>query len=263
MGKYLYLLKYEAKTIVRTPINLFMCLFPVIILMLSAFVFPLIFQSMNPADEAALRMTMLLLLIIVLTTGGYFLAAMATFLLLEHKDENTLKTIAVTPAGASGYVRFKMIYVYIMAVIGIVLILLGTKLIAGDKYSVGGISLFENVSVLEMLSFAAVSALMIPALALFQGAFAKNKVEGFAYIKGTGIIALVPVVLILEVFQGGLQYVLGIFPNFWAVKGIMLLFFPIQNSANLSYPIYLLIGAVYSMIMIYTAYRMFLKKTEY
>lgn len=263
MNKYIALLKYETRTIVRTPINLFMCLFPVIVLLLSAFVFPLIFRSMNPADEAALRVAMLLMLVVILAIGSYFLAAMATFLLLEHKDDNSLKTIAVTPIGASGYIRFKMLYVYIMAFLSMILILVGTKYIAGDQYAVGSIMLFHNVSVLEIVAFSAVSALLVPALALFQGAFAKNKVEGFAFIKGTGIIAIVPVVLVMDVFQGGLQYALGVFPNFWAIKGMMLRFLPIGNPADLSFPLYLLVGAAYGVLLILVAYRLFLKKAAY
>jgi len=188
---------------------------------------------------------------------------MGTFLLLEHKDENTLKTIAVTPVGAPGYIRFKVLYIYIMAVLSVILVLLGTKFIAGDKYVIGAVSLFDNVSVLDILLFAVVSAMMVPAFTLFQSAFAKNKVEGFAYVKGSGIIAVIPVLLILDVFQGGLQYVLGIIPSFWSLKGIMLLFFPIENSSNLSFPLYLLIGAVYGAAIIYAAYRAFLKKIQY
>jgi fluoroquinolone transport system permease protein len=263
MNKYLALLRYETKTIVRTPINLFMCLFPVVILLLAAFVFPLIFRSMNPADEAALRIAMLLMLVIILAIGSYFLAAMATFLLLEHKDENSLKTIAVTPLGASGYLRFKMAYVYVMAFLGMLLILIGTKYIAGHHYAIGPLSLFENVSVPEIIAFSAVSTLLVPALALFQGAFAKNKVEGFAFIKGTGLVAVVPVLMVMDVFQGGPQYALGVFPNFWAIKGMMLEFLPIGNAANLSFPFYLLIGAAYSILLIIVAYRLFLKKAAY
>ena len=36
---------------------------------------------------------------------------------------------------------------------------------------------------------------------LLQGAFARNKVEGFALIKGSGILALVPALVVLETFQ--------------------------------------------------------------
>ena len=111
MSKYLSLLKYEGKTIVRDPMNLYMCLFPIIVLFLSSFVFPMIFESIDPTQAAALKMTMLLLLVIILAFGSFFLAAMTTFLLLEHKDEHTLNTIAVTPVGTSGYLKFKIAYI--------------------------------------------------------------------------------------------------------------------------------------------------------
>ena len=263
MLKYMSLFKYEMKTIVRDPINLYMVVFPFIILLLSSYVFPLIFRSMDQSEVATIKMTMLLILVVILAFGSFVLAAMASFLLLEHKDECTLNTIAVTPIGASGYLKFKMTYVYIMSVISTIIILGGTKLIAGDAYSIGGVSLFDNIKTQHIISFALVSGIFAPALALFQGAFAKNKVEGFAFIKGTGILILIPALMFLDAFQGGLQFILGIFPNFWVLKGIMLQLFPIENTANLSYPVYLIIGAVYNVLILLAFYRLFLRKTQY
>jgi fluoroquinolone transport system permease protein len=102
-----------------------------------------------------------------------------------------------------------------------------------------------------------------PALALFQGAFARNKVEGFAFIKGTGILAMVPALMILDAFQGGMQYVLGIFPNFWAIKGTLLQLLPNSDSANLSTATYFLIGVAYNLFILFAAYRLFLRKAQY
>lgn len=263
MGKYLSLFKYEVKTIIRDPINIYMCLFPIIILLLSSYVFPMIFESMDPMQETVLKVTMLLLIVIILAFGPFFLAAMAAFLLLDHKDESTLSTIAVTPVGASGYLRFKMAYIYLMSVVGVVVILVGTKLLAGDKYSIMGVSVFNSIGLGHIIAFAAVNSLFTPALALLQGAFAKNKVEGFAMIKGTGMLALVPALMVLETFQGRLQYVLGIFPNFWAIKGMLVKFMPITMSADLSYPVYLLIGAAYNLLLLAAAYRLFLRRADY
>ena len=118
MSKYLSLLRYESKTIVRDPMNLYMCLFPIVMLFLASFVFPLIFESADLLQETMLKAAMLLLLVVILAFGSFFLAAMATFLLLEQKDEHTLHTIAVTPVGAGGYLRFKMAYIYVMSVQG-------------------------------------------------------------------------------------------------------------------------------------------------
>ena len=144
------------------------------------------------------------------------------------------------------------------------IVLYGTKLIASDQYKVGGVSLFDHVGAAQILAFAAAAnGLFVSALSLFQSAFVQNKVEGFAFIKGTGIIALVPALLILDSFKGGAQYALGVLPNFWAIKGVMLELLPIDNSANLSYPLYLLIGAGYSLLILFATYRIFLKRVDY
>lgn len=81
----------------RDPVNIYMCLFPILVLALSSFVFPMILEAIDPMQKTVLKITMLLLLVVILALGSFFLAAMATFLLLEHKDEHTLNTIAVTP----------------------------------------------------------------------------------------------------------------------------------------------------------------------
>ncbi len=263
MGKYLALFKYEAKTIWRDPINLYMCAFPLIMLVLAAFVFPMMFQSMGALQGTMLKAVMLLLLIVILAFGSFFLAAMATFLLLEQKDENTLHTIAVTPLGTPGYLKFKMTYIYLMSVLGNIVVLLGTKLIAADKYSIMGVSLLRQINLLHMVSFAAVNSLFTLVLSLLQGALAKNKVEGFAFIKGTGILALLPALLVLEAFQGNLQYVLGVFPNFWVIKGMLVQFMPMELGGNLTFPVYLIIGGAYNLLLLAAAYRLFLKKAQF
>jgi fluoroquinolone transport system permease protein len=260
MKKYLYLLKYEVKTILRDPLSLYMCSFPLILLILATAVFPFIFKSMDAANDAALRVTMLIVLLVVLTLGSFFLSFLTALLLVENKDEHTLAAIAVTPAGTSGYIRFKLVYIYIMSIISAMLVLFGTKYIAGGEYAIRGVSLFDNLSAAHIISFALVNGLFVPALALFQSTFAKNKVEGFAFIKATGIAALVPVLLVLDSFRDGLQYVLGALPNFWTVKGILLELFPIESSANLSFPVYLAIGAGYNLLLLFIMYRMFLKR---
>jgi fluoroquinolone transport system permease protein len=263
MRKYFYLLKYELKTILRDPLSLYMCSFPVILLILATTVFPLIFRSMGAANDATLRVTMLIVLLIVLTLGSFFLSFLTALLLVENKDEHTLATIAVTPVGTSGYIRFKMAYIYVMSILSTMLVLFGTKYIAGGEYAIRGVSLFDNLNAAEIISFALVNGLFVAALALFQSSFAKNKVEGFAFIKATGIVALVPILLVLGSFRDGLQYALGVLPNFWAIKGIMLELFPIESSANLSFPLYLAIGAGYNLLLLFVMYRTFLRKTEY
>jgi fluoroquinolone transport system permease protein len=245
VGKYFGLLKYEANTIIRDPVNVYMFLFPVLMLLMSSFWFPVLFESIDPAQEARLKMSMLLVLVVILVFGTFFLAAMATFLLVEQKDESTMTDL------------------YLASVVGNIVVLQGTKLLARDKYTIMGIRVLDNIGISHIVSFAVVGGLFTPALGLMQAAFAKNKVEAFAFVKGTGILGLIPALMVLEAFQGDMQYVLGVFPNFWAVKGMLLQLMPVGHTANLSYPAYLAIGGVYNLILIIAAYRFFLKKAQY
>ncbi len=80
MKKLLGLLKYEAKTIFRDPLNFYMCLFPLIILVLSGYVFPKIFGSLDLMQEVMLKAATMLFLIIILAFSSFFIGAMATFL---------------------------------------------------------------------------------------------------------------------------------------------------------------------------------------
>jgi len=263
MRKYMFLLKYEARTIFRDPINLFMCIFPLLFLGLSAFVFPRVLKSAGFIEALTLKTTLLIAIVMILTMGGFFVGAMATFLLLEHKDEHTLHTIAATPLGLTGYLKFKLTYIYLLTVLSCLLVLLGTKWLAGDAYKIGNISLFDKIGFWHIITFSLSSSMFAPALALTQAAFAKNKVEGFAWIKGAGIIAMVPILLLLPAFSGGLQYTLGIFPNFWAAKGILQVLYPFDSPANISYELYLAIGTAYNLLILCTSFRFFVKRQQY
>jgi hypothetical protein len=150
-----------------------------------------------------------------------------------------------------------------MSIISTMLVLFGTKYIASDEYAIRSLSLFDRLDTSEIISFALVNGLFVAALSLFQSSFAKNKVEGFAFIKATGIVALVPILLVLKSFRDELQYVFAILPNFWAVKGILLELFPTENDVNLSFPLYLTIGAGYNLILLLVMYRTFIRKTEF
>jgi fluoroquinolone transport system permease protein len=263
MKKYLSLLKYEWRTIIRDPMQIFLMAFPFILVLMGVYLFPMILGTVDGAQDDAMRVVTLILLLMLMAIGTFMVGSMGSFLLLEHKDEKTMNTIAVTPIGSSGYLTFKTVYLYVLAVVSIIIVLLGTKLLAAEKYLIGGISLFERISVWHILAFSAVSGLFAPALALFQGALAKNKVEGFALMKGMGIMAMIPLLMLLNAFSGGLQYVLGIFPNFWSLKAMMIQLYPASTDANLSFTLYMLIGFVYSLAIVALSYRAFLKKVQF
>ncbi len=263
MNKHLSLMRYEARTLVRDPFQLLMLLFPFLMLSLSVLAFPAIIRSIGEGNEAAAKITMLLLLIMIMSFGTLITGAMGSFMLLEQKDEKTINTIAVTPIGISGYLVFKLIYLYILAATSIMLVMFGTGYFAKEAYSIGGISLFDNIETWQLLVYSFVAALFAPALALLQASLAKNKVEGFALVKGTGIIALLPMLIILDSFKGGLQYVLGIFPNFWSTKALFNELMGTSSASDLDFIWYMVIGAVYSLVILVVSYKIFIKKIQF
>jgi len=260
--KYLTLFRYEVKTIYRDIFQIFLLLFPILLLLMSVLLFPAVFRSIGE-NEAVVRYTTLIMIIMLVSFGTFLVGAMGSFLLLEHKDEKTINTISVTPFGLKGYLLFKIVYIYVFAVISILIVILGTKLLASGEYVIAGVSLFENIDFLHILTYSLVAGLFAPALALFQAAFAKNKVEGFAIMKLSGMAAMIPVIMVLETFRNGLQYVLGIFPNFWAVKAFMLELYPVGGSADLPYYAYLGVGAVFSLVILGLCNGIFQKKVQY
>lgn len=262
MNKYFVLLKYELKTIYKDVFQIFLLLFPIIIMILGAFVFPYVFKSIGE-NEVALRYTTLIVIIMLVSMGTFLVGAMGSFMLLEHKDEHTISTISVTPMGLSKYLRFKIIYIYIFALLNILIILFGIKIFAADEYLIGTVSLFENINTWHILSYSVVAAIFAPALALFQATYAKNKVEGFAIMKISSMAALIPIIMIFETFKNGLQYILGIFPNFWSIKALMNEFYPTNSEVNLPYYAYLLIGAAFSLFVLAICYKNFKRKVQY
>lgn len=267
MKKYLSLLRYEFKNILKDKMNAFMLIYPLFMLAMAVWLFPFIFRTPE-LQNASLEVTMLLIVVALLGFGYVIGGALLGFSLLDSKDEDTLQTIAVTPVGKRGYVNFKLIYVYAISVIGTVILLSGIKLFAIDDYALTinetTIRLFDNITHLEILWFALSSGILAPALGLLISGMAKNKIEGFAYMKSTGIIMLIPMLVLLEAFKGAKQYILGIFPNFWATQGVLLKLMPnfpmLSVAANANYYVYLGAGFAISLIYLGLAYKFFMKK---
>ncbi len=263
MSKYIRLFRFEFKGILRDPITMLLLAFPVLLLFLSCFVLPRVLQALPPMEALTAQGVTLLMIMMVAAFGGIMAGAMATFMLLDHKDEHTLHTIAATPLGLPGYLLFKMGYVFLSAAVSVFLVLTGTKLLAADAYTLLGMRLLDRLNMGHIIFFSLVSALNAPMLALLLGALAKNKVEGFAWIKGSGLLAFIPLLLLLPAFSGAKQYFLGIFPNFWASKALAIKLLADRDPANLGFTLYLSIGALYSALAIAGAWRLFLKKQQY
>ncbi|HOJ45158.1 MAG TPA: ABC transporter permease [Bacilli bacterium] len=264
MNKYWRLLGYELKTIIRDPLNLFMLIYPLFMLLIVGFILPasLTRGGLNQANPAY-SITMLITFVVTISIGGFVGGALLGFSLLENKDENTIHSIAVTPISTLGYVVFKTVYTFILAVLGNMFLIFGIKWWASDFYSFsyGPLTFgFDNLGYGQIIFFSLVSSLLVPAVGTLIASVAKNKIEGFAFMKSGGIIFMIPALVLLDAFSDWKQYLLGVTPNFWPVKALLNAALNNQGSQDLPFWAYLTIGGVYMLLLAVLSIYTFNKK---
>jgi len=267
MKKYLSLVKYEMKTLLKDPMSLFMLLYPFLMLFLMGFVLPAILERTADPDSAAVRITLLISFVVTLAVNGYVGGALLGFSLLENRDENTLVNIAVSPIRVSGYTAFKLVYAFLFGIFSNLVLLGGMVWIAKDAYVVmmpGGvrIGLLDGLTFGNILVFSLVSSLFAPTVALILGMVAKNKIEGFALMKSGGLVVMIPLLALLDAFADWKQYLLGIAPNFWPIKALLNLTLGTSNPADLPFWGYMTIGAGVQVLICALFFKLFLKKSE-
>lgn len=261
MGRYFRLLKFEFRHIVRDSMTQIMLVYPIMIMLVGAYLLPFILNEFGDADAG--QYTASVVIVLVLGSLAPFIGgAMFGFLLLDHRDENTLISIQVTPTSLSGYLGFKATYIYLLSVLSSVIVLTGVKGLSGDGYTVMGLNVWDGFTFLSILGYALVAAWLAPIFGLLLASLGKNKIEGFAYMKTLGVFALLPVLVVLEPLQDARQYLLGIMPSFWPLKGLMVDAGLLANRANLSFGVYLLIGLLWSLAVFVFFLRLFYHKVQ-
>jgi fluoroquinolone transport system permease protein len=266
MKKYLQLLSYEFKTLLRDPMNMFMFIYPLFMLGFVGWLIPTILvRSGIDTQGSEYALSLMVLFVLILAIGGFISGTLLGFSLLENKDEQTIKAIAVSPITVTGYTLFKTTYAFMIGFIGNLVMLFGLKYFFGDTFSVqyGDIAFgINNINNFDIILFSLVSSLLTPTAGALMAGIAKNKIEGFALMKTGGILFMVPMLILLETFGDWKQFILGIAPNFWAVKGFYNLAFNSQGSSDLGYGLYLLIGSVYMLVLAGISLRFFVKRVN-
>lgn len=134
--------------------------------------------------------------------GAGLPGAIFGFLLLDEKEDNTLKAMLVTPLPPSLYVAYR---VAVPTLIGVVMTI-SVVLIAGIAVPPWW----------QLILFALAVSLFAPISALFYAVYAENRVQGFALAKFPGILSMVLTIswFVPEPFQ----FLFGILPVYWPVK---------------------------------------------
>ena len=164
------------------------------------------------------------------------LGAVVGFLLLDHRDDRTLTALQVTPLTVEGFLAYRIAVPMAVSVP----VMMACIAIA-DLVTMGAVPAFVA---------AVAAAPAAPLYALFVAAFAANKVQGFALLKGVGVLTWPPVVAWFVTSPW--QVAFGIDPLYWPLK----LFWMLEAGEPGAW-LYLLAGLAYQGLLIAILMRRF------
>jgi len=163
------------------------------------------------------------------------------FLLLDQKDDGTLHALRVTPLTPGAWLAYRLAGPMALSV-----------LLTPIMLTASGLS---DVGLGGQLLAGVVAAPLAPAFTLFLAAFARNKVQGFALMKASGVVNWPP---ILAWFVDGPWHgVFGLVPTYWPAR----LYWSLEGSPQPASPgdvaIQALVGLVYPAVLTVLFYRRF------
>lgn len=231
----------ELRKWMRDPLLTFMLVYPIAFGLLGRLVLPLAAELGN----FSLRMySDIILSVLALLTPQIF-GALLGFSILDDRDDNILTSVKVTPLSIHQFLSFKMAMVFVLSVLGCAFVIW-----------------FSNVAPISMRSVLAISfvaSLSVPLYGLLINAFAKNKIEGFAIMKGLGITVLFPIIALF--FFDRRELFFAFVPGFWPAKAISSVIRG-EGLLLMTYGQYIVIGLVYAVIANLAVYRFFLERTR-
>lgn len=225
------LTRNDTKLVTRDSFLIMMALYAFVLAVILRFVVPWLTNTL--AEAYAFDLVPYYPMItgfLIVTIGPQLAGTVFGYLLLDEKDGDTLKALMVTPLSLDTFLSYRVVIAWAFGFI----IALGTFLIIDLVH----IPLYQSVLI------AAVAALYAPISALFYATVAKNKVEAFALLKITGMLAFIPIAawFVAEPWQ----YLFGLFPPYWATKALW-----VAADGGGSWWLFLLIGLVSSVALIW------------
>lgn len=163
----------------------------------------------------------------------YMFCFASSMVMLTEYDENMTSYMAVTPVGKSGYILSRLLFPALISLLASLLLL---RLFSLTLWTLG----------MAVIACFLTGVLSI-AISLLLFSFSRNKVEGMAMAKLSGLMMLG--LLVPFFFVSQVQYFFSVLPSFWIAKFIME-----QNS------LFLLPALLSLLIWIYPLYQKFNKK---
>lgn len=179
------------------------------------------------------------LIIGYLLYAGSLLAGMVIgFVVLDERDDETLKALMVTPITLGQYMFYRVL---VPGVIGLAFVLCMFLIVNTAVPPIG-----------LMILLAIVNGMTASWIMLILANFAQNKVQGFTVVKMLGSIGMV--LFAAWFLETPFEYLVGFFPTYWFLKSYWLML-----ESDPGWITFMLIGIVYNTAVIWLLVKRFEK----
>jgi fluoroquinolone transport system permease protein len=226
----------ELKSIPRDKMYMFLMIYPIIMIIVGLLLVPY-FRSINQELAANIMIVLFILMM------GFMYGAITGFTLLDDQDDKVLLSLRITPISVEKYVLIKMLINYIFGFIFTSLLVLITGFL-------------KDASFIHILMILVIAPMQGPIIALLINSFATNKVEGFVYMKLSGIILLIPVASLF--LTNWTEFFLGVVPGFWSARLISMQLLPLDFI--LSPWLYFILGILAHGLCFTLFYKLYMKR---
>lgn len=178
---------------------------------------------------------------IMVLTIPFIFGAVLGMQMLSEKDENSMVAISVTPFSFHRYFTSRAILFSVM----------GIFLTVVSHYIIG---IINHIPLYQLILVSVVLSLNTPIAALVIASVAKNQVQGFAVLKGSGLLVSGPALSFFIPQHWDL--LVGVIPLYWPIKAY---YIAAQGGSMAFFGVTLLVGVVAQAAMIYFLYKLFAK----
>ncbi len=241
MGKTKALLISQFKRISRDNVLILLMVYPFILTILGRYLVPII-QEATLTDNFNLADHYHALMIFFVIMNPVLYGDIMGLMLIDEREDNTLSAIRVLPIKMSQYIFARSAIFIIISTLSGMLITWMINL----YYVPIGASFLINL----------VASLGVPFGMLLVNYLASNKVEGFAAMKGTGFIIIIPVIALY--IPQPFNYICGLVPAFWPSMAIASYFQKFTPAIDVW--IYLSVGTLYISIIFIILYKKMMEK---
>lgn len=173
---------------------------------------------------------------LIVFMAAVFAGMIIGFMLLDERDDNTIKAMLVSPLPIHYYLGYRVALPMVLTF----------GLVVMEMFVVN----LALVAWWQIVLIALAASTTAPIITLFFASFAENKVQGFALTKFTGVAGVL--VMMAWFVEEPLQLLFGVFPPFWITKGYWL-----ALEGNPYWGLALLIGAGLNLLIITALARYF------